>query len=86
MKVRVSICGRHYDQALGLPKELELAEGCRLSEALRALAAAVPADSPLPDSCLVAVSGKHLGTVSRHRDQALNDGDELMVLAPLAGG
>ena len=46
----------------------------------------LPGDNPLSASCLVAVSGMHLGTLADHRPQTLKDGDELLLLAPVAGG
>ena len=37
-------------------------------------------------SCLVVVSGRHLGTIARHENIALAATDELMLIAPVAGG
>lgn len=84
MIVRVSIAGRHYDLAEELPRKLELAEGASVADALATLQQAHPAG--LPPTCLVAVSGRHLGTVRSHRSAVLRDGDELMLIAPVAGG
>jgi len=86
MRVHVVISGRNYDAAQSLPRELDLPEGCSLDEALSTLAALFPSGQRLPDSCLVAVSGVHLGTVRRHRPQQLKEGDELVLIAPVAGG
>jgi molybdopterin converting factor small subunit len=86
MRVRVVISGRHYDTAAVLPKELELPHDCPLDAALEVLRGRLPADFQLPESCLVAVSGRHLGTLREHQAWTLRDGDELLLLAPVAGG
>ena len=86
MKVRVVITGRGYPAAERLPEELTLADGCSLDEALQTLAALAPAGRGLDGSCLVAVSGTHLGTIRSHRARVLGDGDELTIIAPVAGG
>ena len=86
MQVRVVLSGRNYELADSVPGQLTLPEGASLDDALRTLAPLVPSDRVLPRSALVAVSGTHLGTVNRHRPQVLRDGDELLVLAPVAGG
>ena len=86
MKVRVVISGRSYDAAHDLPQHIELSDGCGVEAALATIAGLLPADSRLPDSCLVAVSGTHLGTLGNHRPHELQDGDELTLIAPVAGG
>ena len=86
MKVRVVISGRSYDAADAVPDELALPDGSSVDEALDALAGLLPDDRPLPGGCLVAVSGTHLGTVRSHNPQLLRDGDELVLIAPVAGG
>jgi len=85
MKIRISFSGRHYDHAPAFPNELELPDNTSLDDALVALAAKAP-EHALAGSCLVVVCGKHVGTVANHRPHALRDGDELMILAPVAGG
>jgi molybdopterin converting factor small subunit len=86
MQVRVVVSGRNYHWAEAIPDRLTLADGCSLDAALEALAAAMPEGQRLPQSCLVAVSGLHVGTLGSHRPHVLRDGDELLVLAPVAGG
>ncbi len=86
MKIRLVVSGRHYEFAEALPAELELPEACSLDDALQSVDALLPAGARVPESCLVAVSGSHLGTRSRHRNPALSEGDELLLLAPIAGG
>jgi molybdopterin converting factor small subunit len=86
MRIRLFISGRKYDLAASIPNDLTLAEGATLDDALRGLAGLLPEGRQLPASCVVAVSGKHCGTLATHRPEALRDGDELVVLAPVAGG
>jgi hypothetical protein len=86
MQVRVVIAGRHYDMAESVPKELILPPECTVDAALEALQESLPNGQRLPESCLLAVSGVHLGTVGKHRTQQLRNGDELLLLAPVAGG
>jgi molybdopterin converting factor small subunit len=86
IRVRVVLSGRNYELADSVPAQLTLPEGASLDDALRALAQLVPGQRGLPASGLGAVSGTHLGTVERHRPQVLHDGDELLVLVPVAGG
>ena len=86
MQVKVIISGRNYHMLGNVPLRLELPDGCNLDGALRAAAAALPAGADLPDACLVAVSGTHQGTLRSHRPCALKEGDELLLIAPVAGG
>ena len=86
MKVKLVITGRSYDAAAGIPEALELPEGATLDDALQAVAAELPEDRPLSGSCLVAVSGTHLGTLASHSQRELKEGDELVLIAPVAGG
>jgi molybdopterin converting factor small subunit len=86
MNVQVVITGRSYDAAANVPDQFTLDEGATLDDALKAVAAALPDDRPLPPSCLVAVSGTHLGTLGSHPSRQLADGDELVLIAPVAGG
>ncbi len=86
MHIRLFISGRNYNLADGLPNELTLAKGATLDDALRSLSDLLPRGTRLPASCLVAVSGRHCGTVANHSQETLRDGDELVILAPVAGG
>jgi hypothetical protein len=86
MKLRVVISGRHYDWAQLAPDQMTVADGASLDDALAALAGMLPGGIQLPESCLVAVSGRHLGTVREHRSESLRDGDELLLFSPVAGG
>ncbi len=86
MEVRVVVSGRNYDTAEAIPRHLTLPEGCSVDEALQAVAEFCRQGPGLPESCLVAVSGTHLGTLRRHKPHVLSDGDELVLIAPVAGG
>ena len=86
MKIQVVISGRRYDAAETIPEQFTLPDDATVDDALEALAELFPVDKKLPESCLVAVSGTHLGTLREHKPQPLRDGDELVVIAPVAGG
>ncbi|MHC4405509.1 MAG: MoaD/ThiS family protein [Planctomycetota bacterium] len=86
MKIQVVISGRNYDAAEAVPQQLTLPDGASVDEALETLSGLIPGDKGLPASCLVAVSGTHLGTLRKHSPRELQDGDELVVIAPVAGG
>ena len=86
MKVRVVVSGRNYDAARAIPEELVLPAGCSVDEALQAVGEFLSPAKALPGSCLVAVSGTHLGTLDNHEPHVLTEGDELVLIAPVAGG
>lgn len=86
MKVRVVISGRSYHTAETIPGHLTLPDGCSVDEALQAVGTFFQQGKGLPDTCLVALSGTHLGTLRSHKPQALTEGDELVLIAPVAGG
>lgn len=86
MNIRVAVLGRSYDKAAGVPEQLELPRGGTIDDALSALAKLLGEENRLPPSCLVAVSGQHLGTIASHASHALSEGDELVLFAPVAGG
>jgi len=86
MNVRVVISGRHYATDEGIPEQLSLKEGCSIDEALSKISKLADAAAQLPESCLLAVSGKHLGTLGKHMAHTLAEGDEIVLIAPVAGG
>lgn len=86
MNVRVVLSGRNYHLADRIPPQLALPEGATVDDALDTLAGMLPSDQRLPDSCLLALSGVHVGTVAQHPRRELRDGDELVLIAPVAGG
>jgi len=83
MNVRLVISGRGYDTATDLPDRLTLETDASIDDALTQLTSLV---DKLPVSCLLAVSGIHLGTLGNHREHILADGDEIVLIAPVAGG
>ncbi|GAB6164582.1 hypothetical protein JCM19992_05820 [Thermostilla marina] len=85
MKIHVVVSGRNYHRANDFPTELELPDGTGSLEAVRQLREKL-GDDALPEGTLVAASGTHLGTVAACRDVPLRDGDELVFIAPVAGG
>lgn len=86
MKVTISISGRYYDRTAAFPNELDLPPGATVDDALIAVQADRPGVRGLVPAALVAISGRHIGTVADHAAQALCDGDELFIFAPVAGG
>lgn len=86
MQVQIVLSGRNYDLAEHLPERLELPDGCSLDEALEHLGRSLPEGKQLPASTLVAVSGRHLGTLGGHQPRTLSEGDELVLIVPVAGG
>jgi molybdopterin converting factor small subunit len=86
MKIKIILSGRNYDLAQFIPEALELAENATLDDALAALAKLLPEGRDLPATGLVAIAGKHVGTVAAHPATPLGDGDEVVIVAPVAGG
>lgn len=86
MNIRIVISGRGYHAVQNLPNELELTKGQTVDDALEAIRKHLPQNAALPANCLVAVSGKHVGTVGSHTSTVLIDGDEVVIVAPVAGG
>lgn len=86
IKIRLTMMGRSYDATGALPDQLELAADAHVDDALSEVSQLLGADQTLPGSCLVVHNGAHLGTVAAHSDQVLADKDELVLIAPVAGG
>ena len=86
MNIRIVVTGRFYHTMDSLPEELTMPDGASVDDALQELTSRLPADQSLPTSCLVAVGGRHLGTLADHQPATLNDGNELVLIAPVAGG
>lgn len=86
MKIRIIITGRAYHAAANVPKQLELPAGATLDDALAEVAALLGADAQLPSTCLIALAGTHAGTLGNHENRPLTDGDEITLVAPVAGG
>jgi len=86
MKITLVVTGRSYHLTKNIPSQLELDAGSGLGEAISTINDHLPTEQPLPQSCLIAVGGKHVGTVGTHPPTDLNDGDELVIIAPVAGG
>lgn len=86
MKIDLVMTGRSYHLADQLPESLELPEGSTLDDALGQIRTYLSEDQALPTSCLIAVSGQHVGTMGAHESRTLRDGDEITLIAPVAGG
>ncbi len=86
MKLRIAISGRNYELAAPFPNEIELPEGSTIDDALELLSTNFSEGRSFPPSCLLGVAGKHVGNVGSHPAVALHDNDEIVILAPVAGG
>ena len=86
MRIQVVVTGRSYHTADALPSELEVPSSAKLDDAIAALSQYLEAGSSFPPSCLIALSGEHLGTLNSHENRELHEGDELTLIAPVAGG
>jgi molybdopterin converting factor small subunit len=86
MILRVVLTGRHDHASSRIPESIALPDGSTVGAALQEIATCFPDEQPLPPTCLVVLAGNHLGTVAQHDDRPLNDGDELLLIAPVAGG
>lgn len=86
MKINVVVTGRGYHATQYLPSEIMLADSATLDEALARLADLLPSGQTFPKTCLVAVAGRHVGTLEKHEACHLREGDELTLIAPVAGG
>jgi molybdopterin converting factor small subunit len=83
MRIKVKITGRQYDAAEALPDAMEVSDGASIELVLETIRATY---GPISPGALLAVSGEHLGTVSDHRAKTLDDGDEVLIFSPVAGG
>lgn len=86
MKIEINIMGRSYHVASDLPPFVELPDGATLDAVITEINRQLPDDQSLPPSCLVVHGGKHVGTLAQHEAVTLGDGDELVFVAPVAGG
>lgn len=85
MNIRLTYLGRSYQQAASLPEQIELESGGTLADAVQ-MVKSLLGEAELPGSCLVTVSGEHVGSVAGFIDRPLSEGDELVLIAPVAGG
>ena len=85
MKIRITYLGRSYQHAESLPEQIELEPRSTIANAV-AKVNALLINAELPASCLVTVSGEHMGSVAGFTDRELREGEELVLIAPVAGG
>ncbi len=86
MNIQVVISGRAYHTMQDVPESLDLAEGATLDDALTRIGDALSDDQRLPATAMIAVAGKHVGTLARHESCRLKEGDEIVLIVPVAGG
>jgi molybdopterin converting factor small subunit len=86
MKLQIVFLGRSYHAAQGLPSEMTLDDQATLDDAIAQLRTLPESVESLPETCLISLSGRHVGTIGDHPPTRLRDGDELVLIAPVAGG
>ncbi len=86
MEIRIVVTGRSYHTAASIPPTLVLAEGASLDDALQQINEALDEGATLPGSCLIAIDNQHVGTVASHANMDLRCGQEMVLIAPVAGG
>jgi len=86
MRIHIVLTGRADPGGDQFPGQLELPEDSHVSDAVAAIKDSLPEGESLPKSCLLAVAGRHLGTLDQHENRLLADGQELLLIAPMAGG
>ncbi len=86
MLIRLAYLGYGYHQAAHWPAELEVPDSVDVTLALKKVQQMAPEPLMLPPTCLVIVNGRHMGTVASCESCVLRAGDELTLLAPVAGG
>ena len=86
MRIRLVVAGRGYHAIENLPDQLELPDQASVDDVIGLVVERFGESPNWAASCLVAVAGRHLGTVASHEPAALRDGDEVTLIAPVAGG
>lgn len=86
MLIRLVFMGHGYHQASDWPEQIEVPAGADVTQAVKALQNLAVEPLSLPPTCLVIVNGRHLGTIAHCDACTLTAGDELTLLAPVAGG
>ncbi len=86
MTITVTLSGRLYNLRPARPVEVTLPAEATVQDVLQTLRRDETTRSCLVDSALLAVSGKHIGTVAKHSVVTLSQGDDLLIFAPMAGG
>ena len=86
MRIHIVLTGRADPGGDQFPGQLELPEDSRVSDAVAAIKASLPEGQSLSESCLLTVAGRHLGTLDQHEDPLLADGQEFLLISPMAGG
>lgn len=86
MRIRLVVTGRGYHASEGLPDQCELPDQATVDDVIRLLVERYGEGPGWSATSLLAVSGRHLGTVASHEPAVLRDGDEVTLIAPVAGG
>ena len=86
VKIRLVVTGRGYHAAESLPDPWEVPSHATVDDVLGLLVERYGDRPGWSPTCLIAVAGRHLGTVASHEPAVLREGDEVTLIAPVAGG
>ena len=86
MRIRLVVTGRGSHAIEELPDQLEVPDQASVDDVIRLVVARYGEGPGWSASCLIAVAGRHLGTVASHVPVTLREGDEVTLIAPVAGG
>ena len=64
----------------------DVPDGATVDDVIRMLVDCYGQGPGWSETSLIAVAGRHLGTVASHVSAVLQDGDEVTLIAPVAGG
>ena len=86
LKIRLVVTGRGYHAAETLPAQWDVPDHATVDDVIRMLLELYGDGPGWSATCLIAVAGRHLGTVASHEPAILREGDEVTLIAPVAGG
>ena len=86
MRIPLVVTGRGSHAIENLPDQLDVPDQASVDDVIRLLVERYGEGPGWSASCLIAVAGRHLGTVASHLPATLREGDEVTLIAPVAGG
>jgi len=86
VRIRLVVIGRGYHAVEDLPDQWQVPDDASVDDVIGMLVEQYGEGPGWAASCLIALAGRHLGTVARHEPATLREGDVLTLIAPVAGG